>query len=106
MKIGRIPLQEQVDYFEQTKAHIVEKMGETAANILLKNAIFSIAIGSNDILNYIQPSIPFIGQEKVEPSMFQDFMLSNLTMQLKVHIKTPPLLNLKNGIYLIICMSS
>ncbi|XP_048499869.1 GDSL esterase/lipase At5g41890 [Beta vulgaris subsp. vulgaris] len=83
MFIGRIPLQEQVDYFEQTKAHIVEKMGETAANILLKNAIFSIAIGSNDILNYIQPSIPFIGQEKVEPSMFQDFMLSNLTMQLK-----------------------
>ncbi|KAL2902876.1 hypothetical protein RDABS01_027958 [Bienertia sinuspersici] len=67
--IGRIPLQKQVDYFELTKANIVAKIGEKATKKLLKNSLFSVAIGSNDILNYIQPSIPFIGQKNVEPRL-------------------------------------
>ncbi|XP_021768502.1 GDSL esterase/lipase At5g41890-like [Chenopodium quinoa] len=81
--VGRIPLQEQVQNFEQTRAQIVAKMGEKATKNFLRNAIFSITVGSNDILNFIQPSIPFIGQDKVQPAIFQDQMLSNLTMQLK-----------------------
>ncbi|GAB2274227.1 hypothetical protein Dimus_008994 [Dionaea muscipula] len=81
--IGRIPLEEQVKYFEQTRSYMVNRMGERDTSKLLRNAIFSLTIGSNDILNYIEPSIPFFGQEKVEPSLFQQFMVSNLTMQLK-----------------------
>ena len=77
----------QVNYFEQTRAHMVDLIGENGTNDLLKKAIFSLTIGSNDILNYIQPSIPFFGHDdhdKVTPIMFQDFMVSNLTVQLKV----------------------
>ncbi|CAO2819344.1 unnamed protein product [Amaranthus hypochondriacus] len=81
--IGRIPLEEQVDNFEQNRAYIIGLMGEKEARNFLKNAIYTVSIGSNDILNYIQPSIPFIGQHKVTPSIFQDYMLFNLTMQLK-----------------------
>ncbi|GAB2224505.1 hypothetical protein Drorol1_Dr00005266 [Drosera rotundifolia] len=81
--IGRIPLKEQVNNFEQTRSYMVGELGEGETNQLLKNAIFSLTIGSNDILNYIQPSIPFFGQNKVQPSLFQEFMVSNLTMQLK-----------------------
>ncbi|PON37543.1 Lipase [Trema orientale] len=84
--IGRVPLREQVNYFEQTRAHILNLMGETGTNDLLKKAIFSLTIGSNDILNYVQPSIPFFGHDdhdKVTPTMFQDFMVSNLTVHLK-----------------------
>ena len=84
MQIGRIPLEEQVDNFEQTRAYMIGLIGEKEARDFLKNAIYTVSIGSNDILNYIQPSIPFIGQHKVTPSVFQDYMLFNLTLQLKV----------------------
>ena len=71
-------------YFEQTRGHIVNVMGENYAKDFLKKAIFSLTIGSNDILNYVQPSIPFFSHDKVAPSTFQDLMVSNLTVQLKV----------------------
>lgn len=59
-------------------------MGENKTMEFLKKAIFSVTIGSNDVLNYFQPSIPFFGDHKVSPTMFQDVMVSNLTLQLKV----------------------
>ncbi|XP_038726407.1 GDSL esterase/lipase At5g41890 [Tripterygium wilfordii] len=81
--IGRVSLRHQVNYFEQTRAYMVKIMGENGTKEFLKKAIFSLTIGSNDILNYVQPLIPFFGHDKVSPSMFQDFMVSNLTVQLK-----------------------
>lgn len=64
---------------------MVNVMGEISTREFLKKAIFSLTIGSNDVLNYVQPSIPFFAQDKVSPNMYQDFMVSNLTLQLKVH---------------------
>ncbi|GMN31289.1 hypothetical protein TIFTF001_003186 [Ficus carica] len=81
--IGRVPLSEQVKYFEVTRSHMVSVMEENRTKDLLKKAIFSLTIGSNDVLNYVQPSIPFFGHDKVPPSMYQDFMVSNLTIHLK-----------------------
>ncbi|XVF10307.1 hypothetical protein REPUB_Repub07fG0171300 [Reevesia pubescens] len=81
--IGRIPLREQVNNFEQNRNFMVNAMGENRTREFLKKAIFSLTIGSNDILNYVQPSIPFLGHDKVFPTTFQDFMISNLTLQLK-----------------------
>ncbi|KAL5551524.1 hypothetical protein UlMin_001700 [Ulmus minor] len=81
--IGRVPLRKQVNYFEESRGYMVKKMGENGTKELLKKAIFSLTIGSNDILNYVQPSIPFFGSDKVSPSMFQQFMVSNLTIHLK-----------------------
>ncbi|CAK7335832.1 unnamed protein product [Dovyalis caffra] len=81
--IGRIPLREQVKNFEQSRNYMVNIMGENGTREFLKKAIFSITIGSNDMLNYVQPSLPFFSNDKVSPTMFQDFMISNLTFQLK-----------------------
>ncbi|KAE8708213.1 GDSL esterase/lipase [Hibiscus syriacus] len=81
--IGRIPLGEQVNNFEQNRNYMVNAMGENGTREFLKKAVFSLTIGSNDILNNVQPSIPFLGHEKVFPTTFLDFMISNLTLQLE-----------------------
>jgi hypothetical protein len=84
LQIGRIPLRQQISYFEKTKAQILETMGEEAATDFFKKALFVIAAGSNDILEYLSPSVPFFGREKPDPSSFQDELVSNLTLYLKV----------------------
>ncbi|XP_078163029.1 GDSL-like Lipase/Acylhydrolase superfamily protein [Carex rostrata] len=81
--IGRLPLGQQIDYFQETRNKMSDQIGENATSELLKKAIFSIAAGSNDILNYLQPSIPFFQGDKVPPSVLQETMLSNLTSYLK-----------------------
>ncbi|KAK9145779.1 hypothetical protein Sjap_005682 [Stephania japonica] len=81
--IGRVPLRQQVDYFKQSRAHMERMAGESSTKEILKTAIFSITSGSNDILDYIQPLIPFLGEDKVSPGLLHDFMISNLTIQLK-----------------------
>ncbi|KAK6119432.1 hypothetical protein DH2020_046822 [Rehmannia glutinosa] len=75
--IGRLPLNVQISYFEKTREYMVNIVGENSTSSLLKEAIFSLTVGSNDIINYFQ----FSGN--VSPLAFQDFMISNLTMQLK-----------------------
>ncbi|KAK1304733.1 GDSL esterase/lipase [Acorus calamus] len=81
--IGRVPLSTQISYFEQSRAYMVGMVGQNATDEFLKGSVFSITTGSNDILNYMEPSIPFLGQEKVSHTMFQDYMISNLTLHLK-----------------------
>ncbi|CAL9030563.1 unnamed protein product [Prunus brigantina] len=81
--IGRVPLREQVNNFEQSRSYMVKVMGEKNTMKFLKKAIFSVTIGSNDVLNYFQPTIPVFGNGKVSPNLFQDFMVSNLTIHLK-----------------------
>ncbi|KAG5401166.1 hypothetical protein IGI04_015773 [Brassica rapa subsp. trilocularis] len=56
--IGRVPLREQVSYFERSIDYMVRMIGENGTEEMLKKAILIITIGSNDILNYyIQPTI-------------------------------------------------
>ncbi|XP_062184939.1 GDSL esterase/lipase At5g41890 [Phragmites australis] len=81
--IGRVPLGQQISYFEKTRAQILEIIGEEAATEFFKKALFIVAAGSNDILEYLSPSIPFFGREKPDPSYFQDVLVSNLTFYLK-----------------------
>ncbi|XP_049376891.1 GDSL esterase/lipase At5g41890 [Solanum stenotomum] len=81
--IGRVPLREQISNFEESRKYIVNSMGEENAKRFIKKAMFSITIGSNDVINYFQPSIPFVSNEKVSPTTFQDFLISNLTMNLQ-----------------------
>lgn len=47
-------------------------MEEEAASDFFKTALFIVAAGSNDILEYLSPSVPFFGREKPDPSYFQD----------------------------------
>ncbi|OVA04741.1 Lipase [Macleaya cordata] len=81
--VGRMPLTEQINSFELNRAFMVSMLGENGTTEFLKGAIFSVTSGSNDFLNYLQPSIPFFGEDKVSPAMLQDLMVSNLTLQLK-----------------------
>ncbi|WCJ26642.1 GDSL esterase/lipase At5g41890 [Euphorbia peplus] len=81
--IGRLPLKQQISNFEESRKYMVKVTGENNTSKFLERAIFSMTIGSNDVLNYVQPSIPFFSGEKVSPDIFQDFMVSNLSIQLK-----------------------
>ena len=83
-QLGRIPLREQVKHFKESRDYIVKVKGENETMKLLKEAIFSLTFGSNDIINYFQSSIPFFGSNKVAPSDYLDHMISNLTIHLKV----------------------
>lgn len=86
LQIGRVPLREQINNLEESRRYIVNAMGEKNAKKFLMKAMFSITIGSNDVINYFQPSIPFLSYEKVSPTIFQDFLVSNLTMNLQVQL--------------------
>ncbi|KAL6004319.1 hypothetical protein ACLOJK_004868 [Asimina triloba] len=81
--IGRVPLRKQIDYFEESSSYMAEKTQESGVAGFLKRAIFSITIGANDFLDYLEPNIPIIGSEKMSPTQLQDAMISNLTVQLK-----------------------
>lgn len=63
---------------------MVRVIGENGTKEVLKKAMFTITIGSNDILNYIQPSIPFFSQDKLPNDVLQDSMVFHLTTHLKV----------------------
>ncbi|CAG7902641.1 unnamed protein product [Brassica rapa] len=81
--IGRVPLREQVSYFEKSRDYMVRMIGENGTKEMLKKSMFTITIGSNDILNYIQPSIPFFSQDKLPIGVLQDSMVFHLTTHLK-----------------------
>ncbi|KAH0873690.1 hypothetical protein HID58_071052 [Brassica napus] len=84
--IGRVPLREQVSYFEKSRDYMVRMIGENGTKEMLKKSMFTITIGSNDILNYIQPSIPFFSQDKLPIGVLQDSMVFHLTTHLKVRL--------------------
>ncbi|XP_026391504.1 GDSL esterase/lipase At5g41890-like [Papaver somniferum] len=81
--VERVQLRKQINDFEQSRATMMSMLGENGTTDFLKQVVFSITSGSNDILNYLQPSIPFIKEDKVSPAVLQDFMVLNLTLQLK-----------------------
>ncbi|KAL8539966.1 hypothetical protein ACS0TY_001534 [Phlomoides rotata] len=80
--IGRVPLSVQISNFEKTRKYMLNAVGENRSRSVLKDAIFSLTIGSNDVLNYFQPPPinPFLN---ISPLAFQDIMVSNFTMHLK-----------------------
>ncbi|KVH44673.1 Lipase, GDSL [Cynara cardunculus var. scolymus] len=57
--VGRIPLRMQIKNFERSRAEMVKTMGENSTRNFLKDAIFSLTIGSNDIITYFLPNLPF-----------------------------------------------
>ncbi|XP_038995701.1 GDSL esterase/lipase At4g16230-like [Hibiscus syriacus] len=46
----RIWMDKQVDYFAKTRQDIISRIGASAAQALLRNSLYFLAIGSNDIL--------------------------------------------------------
>ena len=84
-QIGRVPLREQVSYFERSIDYMVRMIGENGTEEMLRKAMLTITIGSNDILNYyIQPSIPSFSQDKLPIDALQNSMVFHLTTHFKV----------------------
>ncbi|KAI3792674.1 hypothetical protein L2E82_06562 [Cichorium intybus] len=82
--VGRIPLRKQIDHFEESRAEMVKTMGENSTQDILKNAIFSLTIGNNDIITYFLPKIPFIGNyNEFSHTVLQETMVSHMTSHLK-----------------------
>ncbi|XP_071726080.1 GDSL esterase/lipase At5g41890 [Rutidosis leptorrhynchoides] len=81
--VARIPLSKQIDSFERNRGEMVKMMGENGTQHLLKNAIFSLTTGSNDIITYFLPNLPFVGNYDFTPTTLQDTMISNMTLHLK-----------------------
>ncbi|KAK9049906.1 hypothetical protein SSX86_031125 [Deinandra increscens subsp. villosa] len=81
--VGRLPLKTQIDNFELSRAGMVKTMGENGTQEFLKNAIFSLTIGSNDIITAFLPNLPFVGNYDVSPTTLLDIMVSNMTFHLK-----------------------
>lgn len=66
-------------------------MGEKAAADFLAEALFTVAAGSNDILEYLSPSVPFFERQKPDPAVFQDALVSKLAFHLKVPLTSSSL---------------
>ncbi|KAL1548215.1 GDSL esterase/lipase-like protein [Salvia divinorum] len=80
---GRINLDAQLDNFANTRQAIISAIGEDAAINLFRNALFSIAIGSNDFINnYLTPVISKVEQHLVSPQSFVAAMISRFRTQL------------------------
>lgn len=89
VQIERVPLRKQVDSFEQSRRYMANVLGERETSDFLKRAVFSLTIGSNDIINYILPSLTYLSAQKFPPTVYQSLMISNLTMQLQVKFFDP-----------------
>ncbi|PKA53376.1 GDSL esterase/lipase [Apostasia shenzhenica] len=82
--INRIGMDIQVDYFNITRQEMERILGEPKAKaFLMKNAIFSITIGSNDFLNnYLFPFLSVGERISQSPNTFVDDLINNLRGQL------------------------
>ncbi|KAK9084368.1 hypothetical protein Scep_030839 [Stephania cephalantha] len=79
--VGRINMDAQLDNFANTRQDIISRIGAIAATKLLRNSIFSVIMGSNDLINNFQsPAAPIpslISQEE-----FANALISRFRVQL------------------------
>ncbi|AES64975.1 GDSL esterase/lipase At4g16230 [Medicago truncatula] len=78
---GRINFDAQIDNFANTREQIIRTIGVPATLELLKNALFTVALGSNDFLdNYLARTKQ--ERELLPPDKFVETMISKLRVQL------------------------
>ncbi|KFK36130.1 hypothetical protein AALP_AA4G081500, partial [Arabis alpina] len=79
---ARINMDAQLDYFATTRQEIISWTGESEAEKLLRSAIFSVTMGSNDFINnYFTPVVSNI-ERKVPPRVFVNSMITKFRLQL------------------------
>ncbi|VVA90744.1 unnamed protein product [Arabis nemorensis] len=79
----RINFDAQIDNFETTRQEIISWTGESAAAKLFRSAIFSVTIGSNDLINnYFTPVVSTVERKVIPPEVFVDSMISKFQLQL------------------------
>ncbi|KAJ0979735.1 hypothetical protein J5N97_015209 [Dioscorea zingiberensis] len=82
--VNRLGMDIQIDYFNKTRKQLDEVVeGLTAKEFLMKKSIFSIVIGSNDILNnYLLPGISIAQMLLEPPEQFVQHLISHFRGQL------------------------
>lgn len=88
MQVNRLGMDVQIDYFNVTRRQLDELLGTKAAReFLWKKAIFSITVGSNDILNnYLLPFFSIAERVNQTPDAFIADLIAALRGQLIVMI--------------------
>ncbi|GMI72354.1 hypothetical protein like AT3G50400 [Hibiscus trionum] len=70
----RICMDKQLDYFAKTRQDIISRIGAPAAQALLRNSLYFLAIGDNDVLN---------GEvQTIDSYSYTDEMISNFKSQI------------------------
>ncbi|KAI4311083.1 hypothetical protein MLD38_036012 [Melastoma candidum] len=81
---GRINLDAQIDNFANTRQDMISSIGDDATAELIRNALFSLTIGSNDFINnYLTPILSTAERQLVSPEAFVDSMISRFCVQLR-----------------------
>ena len=77
----------QIDNFANTRQDIISSIGLPAALELLRGALFSVTIGSNDFLNnYLAPVISEAERELIPPETFVCILIARIGLQITVTI--------------------
>ncbi|KAB2599298.1 GDSL esterase/lipase [Pyrus ussuriensis x Pyrus communis] len=80
---GRLNMDEQLDFFANTRQDIISSIGLPAALELLSKALFSVTMGSNDFINnYLTPVISAPEQKLIPPETFAGILISINRLQL------------------------
>ncbi|CAN6726617.1 unnamed protein product [Malus baccata var. baccata] len=80
---GRLNMDEQLDFFANTRQDIISSIGLPAALEQLSKALFSVTMGSNDFINnYLTPVISAPEQKLIPPEIFVGIMISIYRLQL------------------------
>ncbi|XP_058209898.1 GDSL esterase/lipase At4g16230-like [Rhododendron vialii] len=80
---GRFNMDEQIDYFANTRQDIISSIGGPATMRLLRTALFSVTMGSNDFINnYLTPVLSTPVQQTVPPEKFVGFLIARFRSQL------------------------
>lgn len=89
---GRINLDAQIDNFANNRQDIISSLGMLNAMNLLRNALYSFTIGSNDFINnYLTPVLSVPERAVVSPEAFVESMILKFRQQLTVINTSSPL---------------
>eukprot|EP01018_Ginkgo_biloba_P003503 Gb_39993 [translate_table: standard] len=81
--VGRLSLEVQINYYEQTRKQLTSMLGAKAAKELVGKSIFSVTMGSNDFINnYLVPFISTAQRAFVSQDAFIDQVITNYRIQL------------------------
>ncbi|KAF2938924.1 hypothetical protein DAI22_03g153600 [Oryza sativa Japonica Group] len=80
---GRINLDAQIDNYANNRHELIKRHGELEAVTLLRGALFSVTMGSNDFINnYLTPIFGVPERAVTPPEVFVDALISKYREQL------------------------
>ncbi|KAJ3699744.1 hypothetical protein LUZ61_003449 [Rhynchospora tenuis] len=80
---GRLCLDAQIDYFAKTREYIISSLGAQNAANLMRKAIFTVNMGSNDFINnYLVPILSEPQKAVIRPDAFIEKLISKYNLQL------------------------